>query len=116
MTYFRRHHQQYCIKHNENTTYFWQSYYGGRTEAFYIGKCHGIVYDVKSMYPYIMKTIKFPNPKFLKIEKNVPIKNIEKYLFNYEGCIFANVEHTPNWLGLLPIKKGGKLLFPIGNI
>ena len=73
MTYFRRNHQQYNIEHNEFTSCFWDSYFGGRTEAFKIGKVHANVWDINSSYPYAMRECAFPNPKFLKIMKVVHI-------------------------------------------
>ncbi len=117
MTYFRRHHQLYNIEHNENTAYFWDSYYGGRTEAFKIGKTHASVIDVKSMYPDQMKKLSFPNPKFLKVATNVNTKIFtQRFLPYYEGCLYAEVFHEPIWCGLLPVKREGKLLFPVGNL
>lgn len=117
MTYFRRHHQQFNIEHNENTSYFWDSYYGGRCEAFKIGKTNAVVYDVKSMYPDRMRNEIFPNPKHLKTVLHVKPKTfIDRYLPHYEGCVYAKVYHRPLWFGLLPIKRDGKLLFPTGNI
>lgn len=117
MTYFRRHHMPYNIEHNENTSYFWDSYFGGRCEAFKIGPTHASVYDVKSMYPDRMRNEAFPNPKYLKIDINVKVETlIERYLPHYEGCIYADVFHKPLWFGLLPVKRDGKLLFPTGNL
>lgn len=116
MTYYRRYHQPYHIDHNENTKYFWVSYYGGRTEVFKLGKTHSKVIDVNSMYPYCMKTIKFPNPKILKQELNISINLFMKYLEWFEGMAFMDVIHKESWIGFLPVKKDGKLLFPVGNI
>lgn len=116
MTYFRRHHQPYDIEHNPNTAYFWDSYFGGRTEAFFIGKTNAVVYDVKSMYPDQMKNLKFPNPKNLKFIDDVQANTfIKRYLYDYEGCVYAKIRHKPLWFGLLPVKHNGKLLFPTGN-
>lgn len=116
MDYYRRFHQPYHIDSNQHTKHFWQSYFGGRCEAFKMGKTHSHVIDVNSMYPYMMKKTVFPNPKNLKVELDIPIKKIKMYLEHYEGCIYADVFHKPFWIGFLPIKKDGKLLFPIGNI
>jgi len=117
MTYFRRHHQEFNIDHNENVKFFWDSYFGGRCEAFKIGETIASVYDVKSMYPDRMRNETFPNPKYLK-EVSIISTNqfINQILPEYEGCIYAEVYHHYNKFGLLPIRKENKLLFPIGNI
>lgn len=116
MTYFRRHHQEYHIEHNENTSFFWDSYFGGRCEAFKLGKTNSVVYDVKSMYPERMRNEVFPNPKHLKYELNVPVKKfLRRFLPNYEGCIYATIKHRYNWCGLLPYRGLNKLLFPVGT-
>jgi hypothetical protein len=114
MSYFRRFHQPYHIDHNENTKFFWESYYGGRCEAFKIGKTHAKVIDVNSMYPAQMKSIKFPNPKILKHELNLSVKKFNKYLNWFEGCASLTVNHADSDFGFLPYKKEGKLLFPTG--
>jgi hypothetical protein len=114
--YFKRYFLQHAIEHNENTKYFFNSYFGGRTEAFILGKVKGKVIDVNSMYPWGMKYAKFPNPKFLKVETKVTVKKLLNYYFkNYEGCCYCTVEHRDTWIGYLPIKSGGKLLFPTGK-
>lgn len=122
LAYFLTHHLAKTIEHNENTKYFWDSYYGGRTEAFKIGATHASVIDVNSMYPHCMKEERFPNPKSLKVEKS-DARNMKHFinrfittiLPHYEGVIFATIDHASNWFGLLPVKQGGKLLFPIGQ-
>ena len=120
LTYFRRHHQVMNIQHNDNASYFWDSYYGGRTECFKMGKTYSKCIDINSSYPYAMVNCIFPNPKFLKYEVNVkPQKLINYYLQYFEGCAYCEIEHAETWLGFLPhkmdIKKQKKLLFPIGN-
>lgn len=115
MTYYRRYHQPFHIDYNQNVKYFWESYYGGRTEAFKLGKTHAKVIDVNSMYPYCMKTIQFPNPKILKHETNLPVKKFLNYLQWYEGMANCDVIHADSNFGFLPVKQADKLLFPIGN-
>lgn len=116
MAYFRRFHLPFSIQHNDNTKYFWDSYFGGRTEAFKIGPTHAHVIDVNSMYPDRMKKEKFPNPKFLKVSYNVKPKDfIKRFLYNYEGCLYAEVSHKKTTYGFLPVKHEGKLLFPVGR-
>lgn len=116
MTYFRRNHLAHRIEHNEYNQFFRDSYFGGRTEAFKIGKTNAVVYDVKSMYPDQMKNLKFPNPKYLKLEHNVnPDFFLSRILPHFEGCIYCTVQHDKIRIGLLPYKKEGKLLFPVGS-
>jgi hypothetical protein len=53
---------------------FYESYYGGRTEAFKLGKTDSYVYDINSLYPFIMKDLYFPDIKHLKKFTNVDVK------------------------------------------
>ncbi len=115
---FRRFYQKFNIEYNDKLcNKFFNSYYGGRCEAFYIGKTNATVYDINSMYPYAMVNCKFPNPKFLKHKENVNVQLfIEKYLSNYEGIIFCRVKHMESYFGYLPVRHNDKLLFPSGNL
>lgn len=116
MAYFRTFHQKFDIEHNEETKHFYDSYFGGRTEAFKIGKTNASVIDVNSMYPFVMKTERFPNPKFFKVIVNVNVKVfLKKYLNQYEGCLYASIIHRKTTFGFLPYKTNGKLLFPVGE-
>lgn len=115
MNYFRTYHQPFHIDHNENVKFFWLSYYGGRTEALKVGKTKAYVIDVNSMYPWMMKKLKFPNPKILKHEIDLDVKRFLKYLEWYEGCANLTIYHKEHKYGFLPYKSNGKLLFPIGE-
>jgi len=131
MTYFRRSHQPHDIEYNENTTFFFDSYYGGRTEVFKLGLTHSTVIDVNSMYPYMMKSMKFPNPKYLKVEVGAKwgnqktfIKYFKDQILNaHEGCAYITIEHKKTTFGFLPYKikttnaasDKGKLVFPTGR-
>lgn len=114
MTYFRRYQQPHHIEFNSNVSYFFDSYFGGRTEAFKLGKTHSKVIDVNSMYPDRMKKTTFPNPRTLKQEKRVEVKRLLKYLYWYEGLAYCKVKHIENDFGFLPFKQNGKLIFPNG--
>lgn len=115
MTYYRRFHQPFHIDHNENTRFFWDSYYGGRTEAFKIGPTHASVIDVNSMYPAMMKKITFPNPKTLKYVSTMSVESLPRYVAWFEGCVNATIIHPRTRFGFLPLKKEGKLIFPTGR-
>lgn len=115
MTYFRREHQPFNIEYNDNVIHFWDSYYGGRTEAFQMGNTHASVIDVNSMYPKMMASITFPNPKTLKYEKNVDIRKFFKFTRWFEGLCTATIYHPQQTFGFLPYKNKAKLIFPVGN-
>jgi hypothetical protein len=116
MNFFRRYYMPFNITKNKEVENFWESYFGGRTEAFKLGKTHANVIDVNSMYPFIMKTIKFPNPRSLKKVYDISVKQFtSRIIKEFEGCIKCSVVHEETYIGYLPVKKDGKLIFPIGE-
>ena len=115
LLYFRRFYQTNDIAYNELTQGYFDAYFGGRVECFKIGKTSSRKYDVNSMYPYIMESICFPNPKDCK-EVNDPTDKFFKHVLkNYEGFAHCEVIHKKTKYGYLPIKKDGKLIFPNGQ-
>lgn len=116
MCHYRRYHQPFHIDYNENVSFFWDSYYGGRCEAFIKRKTHASVIDVNSMYPYAMRTCVFPNPKTLKVKHNVSKSVFKCLLRNYEGNVQCTIKQQTGKFGCLPYKSNNKLLFPIGTI
>jgi hypothetical protein len=117
LDYFRRKFLKEKIVYNEYLCkYFFESYFGGRTEAFYIGKTNAYCYDINSMYPDAMKYCQFPNPKTLRKANFCDTKIfVEKYLQYYEGVAHVKLFHVEHFFGFLPFKKDGKLLFPTGT-
>ncbi len=114
---YRRKYQPFHIDYNDALMpYFFNSYYGGRTEAFYIGKTNACCYDVNSMYPYAMKNCIFPNPKYLQHKKNLSVDTfLNKYLKRYEGVANIEIKHGYNYFGHIPVRKNNKLCFPVGQ-
>lgn len=115
MNYYRRFHMPFDIHSNNHVNHFYKSYYGGRVEAFKLGNVFANVLDVNSMYPYIMKTSTFPNPKFIKHTNRTKGIRIDNILNKFEGMIYADVIHKDSDIGLLPVKSNGKLIFPVGK-
>lgn len=94
---------------------FYNSYYGGRTEVFKLGNCFPTnVFDINSIYPYVMSYMKFPDIRTLKKEIKIDLKYFDYVLKNYEGCAKVSIEHFNHYFGFLPFKTD-KLLFPIGK-
>lgn len=115
MQYFRRYKQPYNFEYNEYNEKFRLSYYGGRTEAFKIGKTNSICIDVNSMYPNAMLKATFPNPRNTRIINTVSLKKLRHYLEVFEGMVYADVTHKETKYGFLPCRKDGKLIFPTGD-
>lgn len=102
----------------DNILNCYDSYYGGRTEAFErglfsednYGKIK--VYDVNSLYPFCLSNFKFPHPKKSYIKEKI---SHEDYL-TFEGVGHFKINcpkdmHIP----LLPVRTD-KLIFPTGKI
>lgn len=89
---------------------------GGRTEAFNLNvnaPCY--VYDVNSMYPFVMRKYTFPigNPVVVKGDSANEYLAQSSELVSFIGC---DVEIPPSMnIPNLPYKKDGKLLFPVGK-
>jgi hypothetical protein len=85
------------------------AYYGGRTEAFFIGKLEGDirVSDRNSMYPSEMLLSLYPDTGTL--EKGT----LKKHEFGYGHF---QIDQPPCPFPLLPVRDKGKLCFPIGRL
>ena len=96
------------IPYLKGMDYYANGYFGGRTEAFYIGTKKMSVYDINSAYPYAMTTnIPFGEPKTISPRSEIrPTDYVE-----------CTVEIPDVRYGLLPMKYGfGGLCFPVGKL
>lgn len=112
---FRADFLRETIKINELSDHFFECLYGGRTEAFRLGKVKANVYDINSAYPFVMRNLKFPDPSRLRIADN---SMFEYYLHNrdYEGMIEATVQvHDSVYIPALPYRTPDSLIFPVGT-
>jgi len=91
-----------------------ESYHGGRTECFFIGKLPEKNYynlDVNSMYPAVMKKNLYPT-KLVSLIKPQSISELKKLLADY--CLVARVK-IKTQQPVFPYLKDNKLCFPIGE-
>jgi hypothetical protein len=105
--------EAYMLKDDSVKDFIFEAYYGGRTEVFSRGKFDNVnYYDVNSLYPFCMKN-EFPLPNSVKdIQKeDLSINNI----IRYHGVTKALIEAPDINIPLLPYRKNGKLLFPVGK-
>lgn len=114
---FKRKFLQSKIKFNEAIEdYYIPAYYGGRTEMFTTGKVHDCVYDINSMYPYIMATTIFPHPSYSYKIFNPSVARATQLIYEKEGVINCvvyvpeTIEYCP-----LPVIYNDRLLFAYGT-
>ncbi len=115
---FRTKYLKKTIKVNEHSDRFFESLYGGRTEAFKIGKVNANVYDINSAYVSVMAKNKFPNPAKLKVITKPNLDKLSEILSNddLEGMATCDVAVSPNEkLPVLPYRLDNRLIFPCGS-
>jgi hypothetical protein len=93
---------------------FYDSYFGGRTEVFKLGKCSALAYDINSLYPFVMSRMFFPDVSNLKKESKVDLRYLDYLLKNDEGLASVRLIHKDSYFGFIPFRSE-KLLFPIGE-
>ena len=104
-------------ENKEKIHFCYKAYYGGRTEAFKRGlftkEKDGFinVYDVNSLYPFVMQTGKFPFPEsyFKEVITLDDLKNFEGVT---DIVMFCPLDLK---IPFLPVKTN-KLMFPVGLI
>jgi hypothetical protein len=99
---------------NDKTAFERKAYYGGRTEAFFIGKIpHDKVYilDVNSMYPWVMAKYRLPY-KWVGCDNDITYTKLAELLRKY-FCIAYVALNTDK--PYYPYRTKDKLCFPIGK-
>ena len=88
-------------------------YYGGRTDAFFIGSAPPQPYyklDVNSMYPFVMSTETYP-VELVGYSEDLPVKRLEELTHDYYCLANVTLEAvTP----VYPFVRRDKLVFPCG--
>lgn len=115
MAYFRRKYLKETLFYTEDVYEFFDSYYGGRVEAFNLGDTYAQKFDINSMYPYAMAMTKFPDIGKLKRKDKPSLDQVSYYMAYYEGLISCKVKHKKTYFGYLPYRYKDKLMFPVGT-
>jgi len=99
----------------------YEAYYGGRVSPFTKGKIDSQkvgkirCYDVASLYPHVMRSIEFPQPKTLRFSRGrEDFENMRERIDIYEGISKVTVEAPQMDKPVLPLRTESKLLFPVG--
>ena len=89
------------------------AYYGGRSEPHWMGINYNVnMYDVNSLYPYIMRGERFPDPGYLDLE--IP-STTPSDLGQREGVALVTVRCPTTPIPPLPARRNGALFFPYGE-
>lgn len=81
-----------------------RGYKGGRCEMYHKGECSPVhIYDVNSLYPYIMKSVNFFDPNTIKPSNEISLNGIY--------CVRCSVK--PSWLPLIPEETSS--IYPVGS-
>jgi len=89
-------------------------YYGGRTENFAMGPvpdCN--MYDVTSLYPSVMGSIKFPHPNHIEIDLKPKITGD---WLKWEGIVHCKVKSPFVFTPLLPYRYDHRVFYPYGEM
>ncbi len=116
MDLFRRKYldQSYKTPFISRNEFCRNAYYGGRVEPYKVGQFHNInVYDINSLYPYVMRTFEYPNPNSLH---GPTYEGDIKLIHNYEGVSQVTINIPNSFIPPLPYRHNGKLFFPTGTI
>jgi len=89
------------------------SYVGGRTDCFRIGKYTGEFYyiDVNSMYPSVMRKNKYPI-KLVGHYRNIDDREVNEWLKDDCMVVQCTVETDEP---IYPVVRDGRLIFPVGR-
>ena len=90
-----------------------ESYRGGRTEAFYIGRLpKGRYYklDVNSMYPFVMRERLYPT-KLIRLETQPSLSGLKRALQRFFVIAHVRVRVDKPVIAI----KGERLIFPVGE-
>jgi len=88
------------------------AYYGGRTEAWYIGRVPEKLYylDINSMYPYVMKTFRYP-VQYIGSWHNPTLCQLKKLCKTFAVIAHIEVDIKEPFLPY----RADKVIFPVGR-
>jgi DNA polymerase type B, organellar and viral. len=91
-----------------------EAYYGGRTEAFKLGKIRDstvYVLDVNSMYPAVMKSYLYPY-KLYAYRENLSTSGLRQVIKDYLVCAMVKIRTA---VPSFPCRIKNRLIFPVGE-
>ena len=111
---FRHYHYPIYIHNNaEAINLERESYKGGRCECFVIGDLSGqpfYVFDVNSLYPYVMQKHNFPT-KYVKLHHDLTPETLPKVLDEFAVVAKVVINTTEPVYAI----KRGRTIFPVGT-
>ena len=115
-----------CHWNRDKDDFLRSAYYGGRTEVFKPNLKGGYHYDVNSLYPSVMESEEYPlyypeeseNPDDALVMWRLFMKRDAYGRSEYPACIVRATVCVPDSQAAcppLPLRRDGRLLFPIGR-
>lgn len=107
-------HEIYIHGDDDYSAFERKSYFGGRTEAFYIGLIptqETYCVDVNSMYSWAMKGHEYPT-KIIGSGNDVPLDTLGDALGEYYCIAYVALDTDKNYY---PYRNDSKLCFPVGR-
>ena len=108
------HHKIYCHSDKMIRDMEGKASFGGRTEAFQLGKITGgpfVDLDINSMYPFIMQSKLLP-VKAIDYYINISRTDCKEILVKYGGIVDATVNVD---IPIFPIRIKNRVMFPVGT-
>lgn len=90
------------------------AYYGGRTECLHIGRLEGdeyYIFDVRSMYPYVMAQGKYP-VQLIAYAERTSVPRLRMLVKRYH--LIADVDIKTDE-PVYPVRHNKRLVFPVGE-
>ena len=116
MDVFRRGylHRPWMVLNKDVNKAMRPAYYGGRVENFVFGKVENAnLYDINSLYPYVLRVGSYPHPSYLRFVEGVSAR---RRLDTWEGIASATVLVGDVHIPPLPYRTASKLFFPTGRL
>lgn len=106
--------EEYCTPFTARNDFARMAYFGGRVEPYRLGKFSQVnIYDVNSLYPYVMRNFVYPDPNYLHGPSE---KQSISRIMDFEGTSEVSIEIPPMHIPPLPFRYNSRLYFPVGKV
>jgi len=107
-------HKIYIHTHESAISLERRAYFGGRCEAFRVGRFSGRFYklDINSMYPYVMREFRYPSRLLWYTNESCDVQKLEQILERYGVIARVLVEIDEP---VFPVRHDHRNIYPVGR-